>query len=126
MPLVLRQSLQLPQHRCHALRLIQSLVGRNVAPNQTLRKPNIELLRSNSSPAIQRQIPCDPHQPDTHLANLTQLVLPLQHADEAILHHILGLSAAAENRVRHAKEQPGVRLNKRREIDFVPRTRNPR
>ena len=121
MLLGLRQSFQLSQHGCHALRLIERLVSGEMGSDQTLRKPNIKLLRLYAPPAINCQIPGDPHQPDAHLSYLHQLVLALDHANEDILHDILGFAAAAQNRVRNAKEQSGVCLDERREFDLFPR-----
>ena len=126
MLLRLRQPFQLAQHCRHSLRLVHGLVGRDLSPNKALREPNIELIRPHPPPPIQRQIPCNPHQPDTHLANLIQLVPALHHADKHILHHILSFGPIAQYGMCNAKEQPGVRLDESREINLFPRSLYPR
>ncbi len=102
-PLRLRQSLHFAQNCLHALRFIERHIGRNTCRHQTLRKHRIHLLRPYAPPAIESEIPRNPHQPHTHIAHLRQSATMLKQAHKNILHNVLGLRWTPQNRVSYAE-----------------------
>ena len=91
------QSLELAKDGVNALRLVERLVGRNVACDQAPRKGLVQLLRPDAPPAVDGEIPCNADQPDAQVTNGGQGPAMFEDADEGVLNDVFGFCAAPQD-----------------------------
>lgn len=78
----------------------------------------VHLARSCPPGAVEREVPCDAHQPGAKIDNCGELVLvlALEDADEGVLNNVFGFGRVAQDGERDAVEEGRVIADKRGEV----------
>jgi len=106
-----------------ALSFVEGLVGGEGAGDEAFGEEVVHLLGTDAAAAVEGEVPGDADEPDAEVADGGELVLMcfalvLQDSDEGVLDGVFGFGAAAEDGVGDTKEEWGVVVDERREIDF--------
>ncbi len=114
--LSLRQSLHFAENSLHPSRFVQGFVSRHTPRDQTLREALIHLLWSYPPPPINREIPCNPNEPDAHVPHRRQRERVLHHANKDVLNNIFSFSSTSQDGMGHAKEKSRIGLHQSHKV----------
>ena len=116
MALSLGQSLHFAENSLHPSRFVQGFVSRHTPRDQTVREALVHLLWSFPPPPINREIPCNPNEPHTHVPHRRQRERVLHHANKDVLNYIFSFSSTSQDGMGHAKEKSRIGLHQSHEV----------
>ncbi len=76
----------------------------------------VELVGADAAAAVDGEVPGDADEPDAEVADVGELELMFENAEEDVLDDVFGLGAVAEDGVGDAEEQRGVGLDERGQV----------